>query len=97
MFIEISYAEIQLTTQTLIEEVQSVVLETDELESQKETHAYTRFEVLSQSTFHWEQKKIKVSPLKTNEKLKLVDWNLDEGMQPVVQEKTKLNIREHHT
>ena len=40
-----------MTAETLMEEVQSVVLETDELESQDGPHAYASFEVLSQSSF----------------------------------------------
>ena len=35
-----------------MEEIQSVVLETDELGSQEESHAYASFGILSQSSFH---------------------------------------------
>ena len=36
----------------LLEEVQSNILETDELESQEKPHAWASFRILSQSSFH---------------------------------------------
>ena len=44
-----------MTTETLMEEVQSVVLETEELESQEELHANACFGIISQPNFHREQ------------------------------------------
>ena len=40
-----------MSTDTSMEEVQSVVLETDELESLKESQTNANFEILSQSNF----------------------------------------------
>ena len=45
----------RVSIDTLLEKIQSVVLETDELDSQKESHVYANFRILSQSSFHWEQ------------------------------------------
>ena len=42
----------KLSAETLFEEVQSVVLETDDLESQVKPHAYANFGINSQSNFH---------------------------------------------
>ena len=44
----------KLSTETLMIEIQSVVLETDELESQKQAYAYASFEFLGLSSFRWE-------------------------------------------
>ena len=38
-----------------MEEIQSVVLETDELKSQEDTPAYASFGILSQPHFRWKQ------------------------------------------
>ena len=40
-----------MSTETLVEEIHSVVLETDELESHEEPNACGSFEILSQSSF----------------------------------------------
>ena len=56
MFVDKPHTQIKLSTDTLVEEVQSIVLETNELQSLGEQHAYPRFEILSQSNLRWEQK-----------------------------------------
>ena len=45
----------ELSTEILLEEVQSVVLETGEPESQEEPYANASFEIISHSSFHREQ------------------------------------------
>ena len=44
----------KVSTETLMEEFQSVVLETDELESQEEPYVHASFRIRSQTSFHWE-------------------------------------------
>ena len=51
MFVEEFYTQKKWLTETLIEEVQSVVLETDGLESPEEPHPYASFGTLSRSNF----------------------------------------------
>ena len=51
MCIELPYTQIILSTQTLMEEVQSIDSETDELESQEKSHACASFGILNQSSF----------------------------------------------
>ena len=46
----------KLSTDILMEEVKSVVLETDEWESLAELHEYASFGILSQSSFRGGQK-----------------------------------------
>ena len=45
------YTERKLSTETLMEEVQSIVLETDELESHEKSQAYASFGSFSQARF----------------------------------------------
>ena len=45
----------EFSNESLMEEVQSVILETDELEYPKKPHAYASFGNINQSSFHWEQ------------------------------------------
>ena len=42
----------KLSSDTFMAEVQSIGSKTDELESQKEPHAYASFGILSRSSFH---------------------------------------------
>ena len=57
MPIEECYTQIKLSTETLMEELQSEVSETNELEFQEKPQAYWTFDVLefSQSKSRWEQ------------------------------------------
>ena len=48
-----------------MEEVQSVVLETNELECQKQPQANASFGIFSESSFRWEQKKNNVLPFQS--------------------------------
>ena len=83
-----------MSTQTLVEKVQSVVSETDESDSHKN---HMRMQVLKISTnqVSAESKKHNVFRFNTIPKLKLVDWRLDGEVQLVVLEqissKTKQN------
>ena len=52
MFIEQPYTQLKLSAEILKEEVQSVILETDELKFQEEPHAFTRLGILGQSSFN---------------------------------------------
>ena len=45
------HTQMKLSSDTFMEEVQSVVLETDDLESQKEPSAYAKSGTLSRSSF----------------------------------------------
>ena len=45
------HTQTKLSTETIKEEVQSVVLETNELESQEQRHAYAGFGISSESSF----------------------------------------------
>ena len=49
----------KLCFETLMEELHSVLLETDELESRKQSHACASYVLLSQSRFRREQKNLK--------------------------------------
>ena len=44
-----------MSIETLVEQVQSIVLVTGELDSQEEPHAYASIGILSQPSFRWEQ------------------------------------------
>ena len=48
----------KLSTETVLGEVQSIVLETDGLESQDEPHPHASFGILSTTIFHGEQKNL---------------------------------------
>ena len=64
-----------------MEKIQSVLLKTDQLESQTEPHAYANCRILSPSSFHWKQ---------WNSMFliwKMFDWYFDEKTQPVALEK----------
>ena len=78
----------KLSTETLIEQVQSVVLETDELELQNYSHALAGFGVLS--LFPLREIKLEVSHFETIQNLQLPDWRPDVEMQPVAVEKLVL-------
>ena len=47
----------KLSTETLMEQLQSKILAKDELESQEKPHAYASFGTLSQSDFRWRIKR----------------------------------------
>ena len=79
-----------------VQEVQSVVLETDDLESQEKAHANASFKILSQARFHWKQKTW-VSHFKTIQNFKLLDWRFDEEMQPLALEKNSCKTKRYHT
>ena len=69
-----------------MEGVQMVVLETDDLESQK-NHMHLQVLEFSANQVYTDNNKNRVSQFKTIQKLKLVDGRFDEGMQPVAVEK----------
>ena len=55
LFIDWLYTEMKLSIETLMQKVKSVVLETDELESQEKLHMNASIGFFSQSNFRWEQ------------------------------------------
>ena len=81
MLIEKPFRQTELSTETLMEEVQSVVLETDKLESEE---IYMHMKTLDFSANQASvEKKFKVSHLKTIQKMKTCRLTFDEEMQPV--------------
>ena len=50
--------ESQKCSWDFLEEVQSVVLEIDELEPKEKSHAYALNKILSQLSFRWDEKKM---------------------------------------
>ena len=93
-FIEQSYTQLRLSTETSVGKVQSVVLQTDELNAQEKPHANTIVEILK---FLLRARNFLVSHLKTNQISKLFDSFLYEEMQPVALEKNRSDTRKHHT
>ena len=68
----------KLSTETLMEQLQSKILETDELESEEKPHDYASFGTPTQSDFRWTIK-LTVSHWKTFQILKVVNWHLEEA------------------
>ena len=59
-YIEQPQKQIKMSTETSMEELQLVVLETDESEPEEESHAYASFGYLSQSSVRWEKWNLKI-------------------------------------
>ena len=82
----------KLSTETLLEQVQNVVLKSDELIKPQKNHMQRQvLELLANPVSA--EKKIKVSRFKTVQILNFVDWNLDEEMQPLALEKKLILIQ----